>query len=432
MMATAAFYTLGCKVNQTETAALQHLLEQAGYRTVSFDGTADVYVINTCTVTHLGDRKSRQMIRRARRTNPDAVLVVTGCYAQVSPDDVMEIPEVDLVIGTHSRHRLPELVQEAKKGRLNCVAPLEEKQGFESLPARQSGERTRAFLKVQEGCRQFCSYCIVPYARGPLYSRPPEEAAAEAARLAEQGFREIVLSGVHLGSYGIDLPGEIALSDLLRQLVPIEGIRRIRISSIEPTEITPDLLDVMMEYPVVCRHLHIPLQSGDDTVLQRMNRKYDAAEFIQMVRWLRAQIPGIALTTDVMVGFPGETDEQFRHTMDAVQKSEFSRIHVFKYSPRKGTPAATFANQVPAPVKEERSKRLTALGEELAAAFARRFIGQTVHVLFEEKAEGGELAGLTEHYVRVTAPAAEHFLGELVPVRLTAERDGGLSGTIQS
>ncbi|MDW7650111.1 MAG: tRNA (N(6)-L-threonylcarbamoyladenosine(37)-C(2))-methylthiotransferase MtaB [Bacillota bacterium] len=429
-MTTAAFHTLGCKVNQTETAALQHLFERAGYDVVPFNDAADVYVINTCTVTHLGDRKSRQMIRRARRTNPEAVIVVTGCYAQVAADDVMTIPEVDLVIGTHSRDRLPELVKEAATRRLNCVAPLEEKQGFELLPAVQSGEKTRAFLKVQEGCRQFCSYCIVPYARGPLYSRPPAEAAEEAERLAAQGYTELVLTGVHLGSYGIDLSGDVALSDLIRRLVPIAGIKRIRISSIEPTEITPDLVEVFLEHEKVCRHLHIPLQSGDDAILRRMNRKYDAGEFLQLVRWLRMQVPLIALTTDVMVGFPGESDEQFAHTLDMVNKSGFSRLHVFKYSPRSGTPAAKFPGQVPYRIKDERSKRLTELGEELAANFRRQFIGQTVPVLFEEKTGDNELTGLTEHYVRVTAQAPETLLGQIVETQITTEHQDGLYGKV--
>ncbi|MBS3897180.1 MAG: tRNA (N(6)-L-threonylcarbamoyladenosine(37)-C(2))-methylthiotransferase MtaB [Dethiobacter sp.] len=430
-MATVAFFTLGCKVNQTETAALQQLFVAAGYQPVPFDGHADVYVINTCTVTQLGDKKSRQMIRRARRANLVAVIVVTGCYAQVSPDDVLKIPEVDLVVGTHARAKLPELVEEAKKGRLNCVVPLAEKEEFEDLPVAQTAGRKRAFLKVQEGCRQFCSYCIVPQARGSLYSRPPEETVVEVKRLAKQGFHELVLTGVHLGSYGVDLPEEIALSDLLRQLAPLAGIRRIRISSIEPTEITPDLVEVMLENPSICRHLHIPLQSGDDLVLRRMNRKYDAAEFLQLVCWLRSQLPGIALTTDVMVGFPGETEEQFQHTMGLVEKSAFSRVHVFKYSPRDGTPAAGFPEQVAPEQKEERSKRLLDLGRRLSVVFRRQFIGKTVDVLFEETAGKGKLAGLTEHYVRVTARAPETFLGEIATVTVGGEQSDGLYGTAE-
>lgn len=429
-MATAAFFTLGCKVNQTETAALQQLFVEAGYQPVPFDGHADVYVINTCTVTQLGDRKSRQMIRRARRANLAAVIVVTGCYAQVSPDDVLKISEVDLVVGTHARGHLPELVEEAKKGRLNCVVPLTEKEKFEALPSAQKEGRKRAFLKIQEGCNQFCSYCVVPHARGSLYSRPPEETVVEVKRLAKQGFHELVLTGVHLGSYGVDLPGEIALSDLLRQLAPLAGIRRIRISSIEPTEITPDLVEVLLENPSICRHLHIPLQSGDDLVLRRMNRKYDATEFLQLVCWLRAQLPGIALTTDVMVGFPGETEEQFQHTMGLVEKSAFSRVHVFKYSPRKGTPAAGFPEQVTSAQKEERSKRLIALSGKLSGVFCRQFIGKTVDVLFEETAGKGNLAGLTEHYVRVTARAPEALLGEIAAVTVGGEQRDGLYGTV--
>lgn len=430
-MDTVAFHTLGCKVNQTETAALQNLFENAGYRTVPFSTPADVYVINTCTVTHLGDRKSRQVVRRARRINADSVIVVTGCYAQVSPDDVMAIPEVDLIVGTHSREKLPELVLEAKqKGRLNCVSPLEEKVSFESLPAAQTGSRTRAFLKVQEGCRQYCSYCIVPYARGPLYSRQPDNAVVEARRLAQSGFRELVLTGVHLGSYGVDLPGNIALSDLITRISPIDGIERIRISSVEPTEITPDLIDTVMEHNKVCRHLHIPLQSGDDLILRRMNRKYDSGEFLYLVRWLQAQIPDIALSTDVMVGFPGETEEQFAHTAGLIQRAGFSRLHIFKYSPRQGTPAAKFPEQVPHPVKEERARQLAQLGDELAARYRERFIGKTADVLFEEKAGRSKLAGLTEHYIRVAVKAPESLLGRLVQVKVTGNGEKELTGEI--
>lgn len=430
IMATVAFHTLGCKVNQTETAALQSLFEGAGYRTVPFDGIADVYVINTCTVTHLGDRKSRQVIRRSRRISPDAVIVVTGCYAQVAPEDVMNVPEVDLVVGTHSRNRLPELVEQAKRQRLNCVAPLAEKQTFENLSPAQTGERTRAFLKVQEGCRQFCSYCIVPYARGPLYSRRADDTVAEVKRLARLGYREVVLTGVHLGSYGVDLPGDVALSDLIRAIIPVEGIDRIRISSIEPTEISPDLAEIFAKSPKLCPHLHIPLQSGDDQILQRMNRRYNTVEYLRLIDWLRALIPDLALTTDVMVGFPGETEEQFENTLKTVRRAGFSRLHVFKYSPRKGTPAAKFPGQIPSPVKEERSRRLTAAGDELATAYREQFIGQTVPVLFEEKAGPGEISGLTEHYLRVTVKGSAQLLGRLAPVMLTAQWRDGLCGRI--
>ncbi len=430
-MDTVAFHTLGCKVNQTETAALQNLFESVGYRTVPFSAPADVYIINTCTVTHLGDRKSRQIIRRARRINADAVIVVTGCYAQVSADDVMAIPEVDIVVGTHAREKLPELVLEAKEtGRFSSVKPIDEKTGFESLPAAQTGSRTRAFLKIQEGCRQYCSYCIVPYARGPLHSRHLDDALAEAQRLAESGFRELVLTGVHLGSYGVDLPGNIALSDLISRISPLQGIERIRISSIEPTEITPDLVETIMQHKKVCRHLHIPLQSGDDQILRRMNRKYDSGEFLYLMHWLRAQIPEIALTTDIMVGFPGETEEHFANSVRLIEKIGFSRLHIFKYSPRKGTPAAKFPDQVPPSIKEERARHLAQLGDELAASYRERFFGKTVGVLFEEKAGRGKLAGLTEHYIRVAVKAPESLLGELIQVEITANGKNELAGEI--
>ncbi len=429
-MKSVAFLTLGCKVNQTETASMRRLFEEAGYRTVDFNSVADVYVINTCTVTHLGDRKSRQAARRARRINPGAVVVVAGCYAQVAAEEVMAIPEVDLVVGTHDRDSLPFLVEEAKKGRLNRVTPLTEKTSFEGLPAAQSGDRTRAFLKVQEGCRQFCSYCIVPYARGPLYSRPVQETVEEANRLAREGFLELVLTGVHLGSYGADLDGRPALSDLLTELAKVEGIKRIRISSLEPTEITAALVEVMAAEPKICPHLHIPLQSGDDTVLRRMNRKYTASEFLRLVRWLRNRIPGVALTTDVMVGFPGETDANFERTLTLVKRCRFSRLHVFKYSPRRGTPAARFPGQVPHRVKEERSRLLTELGRELAADFNSSFIGRTVEVLFEEEADPGTLAGLTPHYVRVEAKAPPELRGRLALVLVTGSGQETLLGNL--
>jgi threonylcarbamoyladenosine tRNA methylthiotransferase MtaB len=430
-MPTAAYYTLGCKVNQTDTAALQHLMEESGYQTVPFEEEADVYVINTCTVTHLSDRKSRQMIRRARRKNAEAVIVVTGCYAQVAAEDVMTLPEVDLVIGTHARNRLPELIEQAKTGRLNCVAPLEEKAAFDNLGVGYTHERTRAFLKVQEGCRQFCSYCIVPYARGPLYSRPLAETVREAEKLVAQGFRELVLTGVHLGSYGVDLPDDFRLSDLLRELAAVPGLERIRISSLEPTEVTADLIEVMLDNPNVCHHLHIPLQSGDDYILQRMNRKYTAAEYLRLVERLRGQIPDLALTTDVMVGFPGETAEHFNNTRQVVRTAAFSRLHVFKYSPRRGTPAAKYPGQVPPPVKNQRSRLLTELGQELAANYHRSFLGQEVNVLFEEVVGSQQAAGLTEHYVRVTAAGSEQLLGSIAAVEITGLTEDGLFGVVR-
>jgi len=354
---------------------------------------------------------------------------VTGCLAQVAPEEVLQLPEVDLVVGTHAREQLPELVQEAKKNKPNQVLPLHEKSGFERLPVSQGGERTRAFLKVQEGCRQFCSYCIVPYARGPLYSMPPAEAVAEAQRLAAEGYKELVLTGVHLGAYGLDFPGQTALlGDLLRELAQVEAMKRIRLSSVEPTEITPHLVETILSCRKICRHLHIPLQSGDNGILRRMNRRYDASEFLYLVRWLHAEIPDLALTTDVMVGFPGETEENFAHTLELVRLCGFSRLHIFKYSPRRGTPAAGFPEQVPPGIKEERSSRLKQLGDELAAGFQAGFVGKTVEVLFEEVTGRGRLAGLTEHYLRVTAAAPDSSPGKIAEVRVLGRLGGGLYG----
>lgn len=429
-MDTIAFRTLGCKVNQAETASLKRLFEEAGYKAVSFSQPADVYVINTCTVTHLGDRKSRQAVRRARRQNPEAVIVVTGCYAQVSPEEVLELPEVNLVVGTHGRERLPELVREARQKRLNCVLPLEQKTSFEPVPSAQNS-RTRAFLKVQEGCRQFCSYCIVPYARGPLYSMPPKLAVAEAEKLAAAGYRELVLTGVHLGSYGVDLEEKPTLTDLLQLMIAVDGIERIRLSSIEPTEITTELIECLLHNRKICRHLHIPLQSGDDEILAKMNRKYSAGEYYSLVRLLREKVPGIALTTDVMVGFPGESGEHFQRTFEMVKRCAFSRLHVFKYSPRRGTPAADFPNQVPDDVKNDRSDRLIDLGDALAASYRAGFIGKTVEVLFETKSGGGTLTGTTEHYLRVRAAAPPYLLGKTAKVLvLSGEKEETLWGTL--
>lgn len=429
-MNSVAFRTLGCKVNQAETASLRRLFEEAGYKTVPFSQPADVYIINTCTVTHLGDRKSRQAVSRARRQNPEAVIVVTGCYAQVSPEEVLELPGVNLVVGTHGRERLPELVREARQKQLNCVLPLEEKTSFEAVPSAQSTSRTRAFLKVQEGCRQFCSYCIVPYARGPLFSMPLEEAVAETQKLAAEGYRELVLTGVHLGSYGVDLEGKPTLAELLSRLSAVEGIERIRLSSIEPTEVTGDLIECILQNRKICRHLHIPLQSGADEILEKMNRKYRADDYYTLVCRLREVFQDIALTTDVMVGFPGESEEHFQKTCEMVKRCGFSRLHVFKYSPRRGTPAASFPGQVPADVKNERSDRLIALGDELAARYRAGFIGKTVEVLFETRAGAGKLSGTTEHYLRVMVAAPPALLGKIARVRVTGEKEEGLEGTL--
>lgn len=419
-----AFTTLGCKVNQYESEALKSLFLQNGYKVVDFTDQADVYVINTCTVTHLGNRKSRQMIRRAVNSNPDAVVAVTGCYAQTAPGEILAIPGVDLVIGTSDRGRIVELVEEAREAQepVNAVKNIMEAGEFEEISVLQSEHRTRAFIKIQEGCNNYCSYCIIPYARGPLRSRKPERVLEEAERLCTAGFREIVLTGICIGTYGRDLEQDITLAGLVRKLTGIPGLTRLRLGSVEPTDITPDLVEVVSENPQVCKHLHIPLQSGSDVTLRAMNRRYNTMEYAKLVSYLRYMLPDLAVTTDIIVGFPGEEEEHFLHTLEFVEEMEFAALHVFKYSIRQGTAAAQLPDDVPPEVKESRSNQLIKLGKDKGREFARRFIGQTLEVIVEQRvddgAQGGQVLyeGLSGNYLRVVFPAREEDRGRMVKV----------------
>lgn len=434
MAKTVAFATLGCKVNQYETEALAEQFVRRGYEVVPFGEPADVYVVNTCTVTHIGDKKSRQLIRRARRANPKAFIVATGCYAQVAPEEV-EAVGVDLVVGTRGREHLAELVDERlgkRDGPRRAVQEFDAACAFEELPISRTAGRARAYIKVQEGCRDFCTYCIVPYARGPLRSRPAERVLEEAARLTANGYVEIVLTGTHLGAWGRDLPGAPYLAELVARVAEVPGLLRLRLSSIEPLEITPALIDLMASSAVICPHLHIPLQSGDDEILRRMGRRYTTREYALLVEHARSRIRDLAVTTDVMVGFPGETEEQFARSLAFVRRTAFSGLHVFKYSPRRGTPAATFSGQVPAKVKEKRSDVMLALDAELRREFASRYAGRTVEVLVEECVDG-RAEGLTGNYLRVSFPAEKDqgersLIGRLVPVRGVRAIAGGLEG----
>lgn len=427
-----AFYTLGCKVNQNETEALAGIFKEHKYSVVEFDEVAQVYVINTCTVTHLGDRKSRQMIRRAIKLNPQAKIVVTGCYAQTSPGEVSQIPGVDLIIGTKDRARIIELVKEIDKSRgpLNKVAEFNEKNDFEELPIDRLVKRTRAYLKVQEGCEQFCSYCIIPYARGPIRSRSLESCVNETKRLVEAGFKEVILTGIHLGAYGHEVEGHPQLAELCEALLAISGLKRLRLSSIEPTEITAELLDLMKENKHFCRHLHIPLQSGQDEILKAMNRPYTTEDYHKIITNIRRKIPGIGITTDIIIGFPGETHEQFDQICDFVKEVSFSDMHVFKYSPRKGTPAADFPNQVPPVEKEKRSKFMMEISERNSEAFAKTFIGQQVECLVEtpwaDKQDWFE--GHTDNYLRVVFQGQDIEKGQLVMVKIEKYEENRLVG----
>lgn len=430
-MSKVAFTTLGCKINQVETDMLIGLFTRSGYEVVAFDGLADVYVINTCSVTHLGERKSRQLIRRAIRRNPEAVVAVTGCYAQTSADAVAGIPGVSLVLGTQQRARIVELVDEVRQNRqpLQMVGDIMTAREFEDIPLYENPGRTRAFLKIQEGCINFCSYCIIPYSRGPLRSRLPESVLAEARKLIAAGYQEIVLAGIHLGAYGHDLSGNISLASIVEQVLALEGLQRLRLGSVEPTEVTGELVDLMLNNPKLCRHLHIPLQGGSDEVLRAMNRHYITFEFKKLILYLKFEIPDISISTDLIVGFPGETDEQFEEAYNFVRKLELAGMHVFPYSRRQGTPAAEMPNQVSAEIKAERSKRMLELAAEKERNYAAQYIGEVATVLFE-MVNGGWAEGFTGNYIRVFVPADETVIGKILTVRLLEVVDDGINGEI--
>jgi threonylcarbamoyladenosine tRNA methylthiotransferase MtaB len=422
-MNTVAFHTLGCKVNAYETEAIWQLFKRAGYERVDFDRKADVYVINTCTVTNTGDKKSRQVIRRAIRRNPDAVIAVTGCYAQTSPAEVMAIPGVDIVVGTQGRERLLEYVEQYQRERqpINAVKNIMKTREFEELDVPTFSDRTRASLKIQEGCNNFCTFCIIPWARGLLRSRKPENVLKQARQLVEAGYKEIVLTGIHTGGYGEDLE-DYSLADLLWDLDKIDGLKRIRISSIEASQIDERILEVMNTSEKMCRHLHIPLQAGDDEVLKRMRRKYTVDEYRKKIERIREAMPQVAITTDVIVGFPGETDEQFENTFRLIEEIQFAELHVFPYSKRTGTPAARMENQVPDPVKQERVRRLIQLSERLSLEYARRFVGDVLDVIperpYKEEPGSGLYTGYSDNYLQLVFPGNEELVGKVCRVRL--------------
>lgn len=404
MQRRAAFATLGCKVNQYETESMEGLFKTHGYELVSFSEEADVYVINTCSVTQLGEKKSRQLIRRAHRMNPAAVVAVTGCYAQAEAETIRAMEGVGVVIGTRERGRIVELVEEAMASgqTQDVVGNIMEADTFEDIPLTEWPLRTRAFLKIQEGCTNFCTYCIIPYTRGPLRSRPVDSIREEAGRLAEGGFHEIVLTGIHLGAYGRDLTDDIDLADAAQAVLDAGGIKRLRIGSLESIEVSPKLLALLKEDGRICHHLHLPLQAGHDVVLKAMNRHYTAAEFKDLLAHLLSEVPDLAITTDIIVGFPGETDEIFEETLKYVESLPLSGMHVFPYSRRKGTPAASYPNQVEESVKKERAHRMGQLAEQKAQDYAATWIGKDVEILVE-RCTDGRIEGLTPQYIRVHA-----------------------------
>lgn len=404
-MKRVAFQTLGCKVNFYDTESLMQTFTDSGYEIVNFKEKADVYVINTCTVTNEGARKSRQMVRQAKRRNPDSFVAVVGCYSQIAPEEVLQITGVDLVIGTKGKKRLVQMIKKARDAQLplDFVEKMGEREIFEEIPVQRFIGRTRATIKIEDGCDQYCSYCIIPYARGPVRSRDPKSALNEVKNLVQIGVQEIVLTGIHLGAYGQDLAAEMNLVELIKMFLPIQGLKQIRLSSLEITEVTDELISLLADEPQLCPHLHLPLQAGSDIILKMMNRPYTKRQFASRVEKIRDQLPDIAITTDVMVGFPGETAALFQETYDFVQEIAFSQLHVFKYSARPGTRAAEFESQLSKEVKDQRSQELRRLGDELNYKYRKRFLGQTLPVLVETERDQmtGMLTGITPNYMRV-------------------------------
>ena len=423
-MKKAALHNLGCKVNAYETEAMQHLLEEAGYEIVPFTQKADVYVINTCSVTNMADRKSRQMLHKAKKNNPDSIVVATGCYVQTSEKEVLNDLSVDIVIGNDRKHDLVRLLDEYSLDSVNdTVDDINDgKHDFEELFIDQTKEHTRAFIKVQDGCNQFCSYCIIPYARGRVRSRRFENVIAEVERLAANGFKEVVLTGIHLSSYGVDFEEATGLLELIHAVNAVKGIERIRLGSLEPKIVTEHFASELSKLDKICPHFHLSLQSGCDATLKRMNRKYTTKEYERGCELLRKYFVHPAITTDVIVGFPGETEEEFEQTKAYLEHIHFYEMHIFKYSKRKGTRAAVMPDQIDEQIKAARSEKLIALGHDMSKEFRKFYIGKNEEVLFEEKAVIGDkeyFVGYTKEYVKVAKETDENLENQIVSGRIS-------------
>lgn len=419
-MKKIGFTTLGCKVNMYDTEAMTELFQDKGYKIVDFDSYADIYVINTCTVTNLGDKKSRQMIRRAKRQNPNSIVVATGCYAQVSPEKVTAIEGINIVLGTKDRHKVVELIESyiAENGVLNAVTDIKNEREFEPLRINKLTNKTRAYIKIQEGCNRYCTYCIIPYARGTIRSRKPEDVIKEVQTLANNGFKEIVLTGIHVASYGIDL-GNITLADIIERVHAIDGIERIRFSSIEPNIITDEFIARMKSLPKVCDHYHLSLQSGSDNTLKRMNRRYTSLEYLEACNKLREAFPNVAITTDIIVGFPDESDSDFNSSYNFAKKAGLTKIHVFPYSPKEGTPAATMPNQISPDIKADRCNKMLALSNELNTNFISQYINTDMYVLFE-KLENDYYTGHTTNYITVRVKSDNNLTNTIKKVKISS------------
>lgn len=430
-MKKVASHALGCKVNQYESEAIAELFAERGYEVVGIDEPADVYVINTCTVTNFGDKKSRQLIRKVKRQNPDAIVAAIGCYAQTQPEKIKEIEGVNLIVGTNKRSEIVDLVENysAQQGTICTVGEILKDHSFEHLSIQKLEGRTRAYLKIQDGCSQFCTYCIIPYARGPVRSRSIDDIAEEVETLAKNGFKEVVLAGIHVASYGKDLEGTTLL-DAIKRVHGVDGIERIRFSSIEPNFATEKFVSELAKLPKVCDHFHLSLQSGCNKTLKRMNRKYTAEQYIESAERLKKYFPNVAFTTDIIAGFPGETEEDFEESYKFAEKIGFSKIHAFPYSPKTGTPAAKMPDQVLNSVKNERTNRLISLSNRMADEFIEGFVGKTMPVLYEQEIAEGVYEGYTTNYIRVHSKSDKNLCNVIADTKIMSVEHETAEGRI--
>ena len=429
-MKTVAFCTLGCKVNQYETNAMMQKMIEHGYKIVNFENKADIYIINTCTVTNMADKKSRQMLRRVKEINPNSILVAVGCYAQVAKERLQQIPEIDLILGTNEKNNIVEYINQAIESKTESVyiSDVLHQTEFLDFGDVTYTEKTRAVIKVQDGCNQFCSYCIIPYARGRIRSRLPSSVVNEIKLITQKGIKEVVITGIHIASYGKDFTKETLsemkkeeykLIDLLEEIQAIQGIERIRLGSLEPTLITQEFVNRLRKLPKICDHFHLSLQSGCDETLKRMNRKYKTEQFEKIVELLRKAYPQVHLTTDIIVGFPGETEQEFNTTYEFLSKIKFYKMHIFKYSPRSGTVAAKMLDQIDGNVKEERSNKLIELSNKNEQEYNKKYVGKQVEILIEER-EGEFLKGHTTNYMMIKAKIDENIENTIKKVTINS------------
>ncbi|WP_291560392.1 MULTISPECIES: tRNA (N(6)-L-threonylcarbamoyladenosine(37)-C(2))-methylthiotransferase MtaB [unclassified Clostridium] len=429
-----AFSTLGCRVNVYESEAMAEKFIKDGYEITNFEEFSDVYVINTCTVTNMGDKKSRQMISRARRKNPEAIIAVVGCYSQIASDEISKIEGVDVVLGTRNKGDIVYYVNRAREEKKQFVevSDVLRNKNFEELDIEEYQDKTRAFLKIQDGCNKFCSYCLIPFARGAVCSKDPKKLLKEVRELSQNGFKEIILSGVHTASYGVDLEGDWSLVKVLEEINKVEGIERIRIGSIDPTFFSEGVIEKIITLEKMCPHFHLSLQSGCDATLKRMNRHYTTEDYKTVVENLRKYISDVSITTDIIAGFPGESEKDFNETYKFLSDMKLSKMHIFKYSPRKGTKAAEMMLQVDGNIKEQRSESLITLAEKLENEFMNKFIGRTMKVLYEEESKEltNHYVGYTPNYIKVITKSDENLQGKIVETRLKEVNKGYIVGEI--